>query len=88
MFKVKQSSHYIAYIVTQRFFDRCFSLEIPIVLIIFSSTFLPFGQEAFQRSRSFQMFFSIISEKQRVLNLTKIVLSTKGNLLFSDRHLE
>ena len=45
MFKIKQSSHYIAYIVTQRFFDRCFSLEIPIVLIIFSSTFLPFGQE-------------------------------------------
>ena len=26
MFKVKQSSHYIVYIVTQRFFDRCFYL--------------------------------------------------------------
>ena len=26
-FKVKQSSHYIAHIVAQRFFDRCFSLH-------------------------------------------------------------
>ena len=34
------------------------------------------------------MFFSIISEKQRVLNLTKIILSTKGNILFPDRYLE